>query len=179
MTAEAAPTSLDASDTCIRVVPGPREGYFTTAAFGTLFAEPHRVSAASDKMGHCLDGPRLQHRQGHDVVSDGIARGAIQVPGDGLPIVLMADRQPTGGYPKFATVIKADLLAQTRPCPPITFRPMSIEAVVAPRRAATRMGPEIRSARRSLSSIDLPLLASGNCASGFANASGDEPNSDD
>ncbi len=70
-------------------------------------------------------------------MSDGIAFGAIQVPGDGKPVVLMADRQPTGGYPKIANVIGADLgkLAQLRPGAQISFAAVTIEEAVAARRA--------------------------------------------
>ena len=68
-------------------------------------------------MGMRLDGPPLEHAKGYNIVSDGIAPGSIQVPGNGLPIVLLADRQTTGGYPKIATVISADLPALGRLTP--------------------------------------------------------------
>ncbi len=71
-----------------------------------------------------LDGTPLKHAKGHDIVSDGVAMGAIQVPGNGLPIILMADRQSTGGYPKMATVIGPDLgrLAQAQGGTRIAFQ---------------------------------------------------------
>jgi allophanate hydrolase subunit 2 len=68
-------------------------------------------------MGMRLAGPILEHAKGNNIVSDGIAPGSIQVPGNGLPIVLLADRQTTGGYPKIATVISADLPALGRLAP--------------------------------------------------------------
>ena len=91
-------------------------------------------------MAYRLEGPALAHRSGHDIVSDGLAMGAIQIPGDGAPLVLMADRQPTGGYPKIAHVIGADLpaLAQKRPGEEIRFAQASLEEAVEVRRAKSR-----------------------------------------
>jgi allophanate hydrolase subunit 2 len=67
-----------------------------------------KISATSDRMGYRLDGPVIQHLNGHNIVSDGTVDGSIQVPGNGAPIVLMRDRGTSGGYPKIATVISAD-----------------------------------------------------------------------
>jgi allophanate hydrolase subunit 2 len=88
-------------------------------------------------MAYILDGPRLRHARGFNIISDGIAMGAIQVPGDGQPIVLMADRQVTGGYTKIATVIGADLgrLAQQRPGARLRFATVPLKDAVAARRA--------------------------------------------
>src|SRR5262249_37296786 len=74
-----------------------------------------KISPTSDRMGYRLEGPVIKHLHGHNIVSDGTVDGSIQVPGNGAPIVLMPDRGTTGGYPKIATVISADLgrLAQT------------------------------------------------------------------
>jgi allophanate hydrolase subunit 2 len=76
-----------------------------------------------------LDGPVLQHRRGWDIVSDAIATGSIQVPGSGQPIVLLADHQTTGGYPKIATVISADLpaLGRCRAGDPLRFASVELE----------------------------------------------------
>src|SRR5690606_20360177 len=89
----------------IRVVLGPQEDYFTKAAIQAFFSGRYAVSDMADRMGFRLDGPQLQHAAGYDLVSDGIVSGAIQVPGSGQPIVLLADAQTTGGYPKIATVV--------------------------------------------------------------------------
>ncbi len=123
----------------IRFVSGPQDDHFTAAAHQAMSAGEYAVSARSDRMGYRLDGPSLQHVKSYDVVSDGIAMGAIQVPGDRQPIVLMADRQPTGGYPKIGTVIRADLprLAQTRSGQTIRFQRISVDAAVAALRATT------------------------------------------
>src|SRR5436189_2398701 len=68
-------------------------------------------------MGARLRGPRIAHTRGHDIISDGIALGAVQVPGDGQPIVLLVDRQSTGGYTKIATVCSFDIrrVGQAKP----------------------------------------------------------------
>ena len=89
-----------------------------------------------------LDGPALEHAKGFNIVSDGIAPGSIQVPGNGLPIVLLADRQTTGGYPKIATVIAADLPALGRLAPgaKVAFEAVSIAEAEAEHRARGRAG---------------------------------------
>ncbi len=121
----------------IRVVPGPQDDYFAPDQMTAFLQNPWTLSARSDRMAYLLDGTPLRHAKGFNIISDGVALGAIQVPGDGRPIVLMADRQPTGGYPKIATVIGADIgrLAQLRPGAQFRFRRTSIEAAVAARRA--------------------------------------------
>jgi allophanate hydrolase subunit 2 len=80
-------------------------------------------------MGARLRGPRIAHRRGHDIISDGIALGSIQVPGDGQPIVLLVDRQSTGGYTKIATVCSFDVrrLGQVKPGRPVRFQQVSVE----------------------------------------------------
>jgi biotin-dependent carboxylase-like uncharacterized protein len=100
----------------IRVVFGPQDDRFTPHAIRTLLFGEFIVTAKADRMGFRLAGPLLSHRAGADIVSDGIVAGSIQVPGNGHPIVLLADRQTTGGYPKIATVVTADLhrVAQSR-----------------------------------------------------------------
>ena len=87
-----------------------------------------------------LTGRTIQHSRGFDIVSDGVAPGSIQVPGNGQPIVLLADRQTTGGYPKIATVISADLpaLAQLPIGAKVSFEAVSVEAAEAARREFRR-----------------------------------------
>jgi 5-oxoprolinase (ATP-hydrolysing) subunit C len=92
----------------IRVVMGPQDGEFGDAT--QLFLDSEwKISATSDRMGYRLEGPAIKHLHGHNIVSDGTVNGSIQVPGNGAPIVLMPDRGTSGGYPKIATVITADL----------------------------------------------------------------------
>lgn len=118
------PGPLDlALDQPIRVVLGPQANFFTDDAMQTFLASDYTVTPQSDRMGYRLAGPALAHAKGYDIVSDGIVAGAIQVPGSGLPIVLMVDHQTVGGYPKIATVISADIpvVARRKPGRPIRF----------------------------------------------------------
>lgn len=93
----------------LRVIEGPQASHLNEESRALLYGTDWTVSARSDRMGLRLEGPALSLPHGADIVSDGIATGAIQVPGDGHPILLMADRQTTGGYPKPAVMIRADL----------------------------------------------------------------------
>ena len=92
----------------IRVVMGPQDDEFGEAR-DLFLASDWVISATSDRMGYRLEGPKISHAKGHNIVSDGTVNGSVQVPGSGQPIVLMMDRGTTGGYPKIATVISADL----------------------------------------------------------------------
>jgi biotin-dependent carboxylase-like uncharacterized protein len=112
-----------------RVIFGPQHGFFSERAVRTLLESEYTVKPTADRMAMPLAGPKLEHIAGHDIVSDGIAFGSIQVPGHGQPIILTADRQTTGGYPKIATVISADLpaLGRVRIGDKIAFEEVSIE----------------------------------------------------
>lgn len=111
----------------VRVVLGPQDDAFCAEGIETFLYSEYRVTHESDRMGYRLEGPRIQHKSGADIISDGIAMGSIQVPGDGMPIVLMADRQTTGGYAKIATVITPDLwkIAQAKPGDSLRFSSVS------------------------------------------------------
>lgn len=128
---------LERSKDIVRVVLGPQDDYFTPEVVERFLTQPWTLSGRSDRMGYLLDGKPLTHTDGFNIVSDGIAHGAIQVPGEGLPIVQMADRAPTGGYPKIATVIGADLgsFAQLRPGASFRFAAVDIPTAVTARRA--------------------------------------------
>jgi len=129
--------SLDlASPQRFRLVLGPQDDYFSDEGKRTLLESVYTVSPASDRMGMRLAGPALEHAKGYNIVSDGIAPGSIQVPGNGLPIVLLADRQTTGGYPKIATVISADMPALGRLAPgaKVAFEAVDIAAAEAAHR---------------------------------------------
>ena len=128
---------LDRPGTEIRVLLGPQDDYFSADQIAAFLAGPWTLSGRSDRMAYQLEGPKIGHAKGFNIVSDGIAHGAIQMPGSGQPVVLMADRQPTGGYPKIANVIGADLgrLAQLRPGATFRFRAVTREEAVAARRA--------------------------------------------
>ena len=109
--------------TVVRVVFGLQEDYFSKKTKETLLASEYTVAASSDRMGCRLDGPGLRHKKAREIVTDGMVQGAIQVPADGKPIVMLADRGTAGGYPKVATVIGADLprLAQLMPGESLRF----------------------------------------------------------
>jgi len=97
----------------IRVVMGPQDDEFGETR-DLFLTSDWVISATSDRMGYRLEGPKIGHTKGHNIVSDGTVNGSIQVPGSGQPIVLMMDRGTTGGYPKIATVIGADLARFTQ-----------------------------------------------------------------
>ncbi len=98
----------------LRVMRGPNLEYFSPRSFETLSGSAYFVSPASDRMGLRLQGPRLERVIGRELPSQGTTAGGLQVPADGQPILLLADRQTTGGYPSIATVIGADLAAAGR-----------------------------------------------------------------
>jgi biotin-dependent carboxylase-like uncharacterized protein len=116
-----------------RVILGPQDDHFTPESIQVFLSSEYRISPVSDRMGYRLEGPKLKHRGGPDIISDAIPPGAIQVPGHGTPIVMLADRQTTGGYAKIATVISADLrvLAQLRPGDTVSFKAVSMAEAVA------------------------------------------------
>ena len=112
----------------VRAILGPQDDCFTTAGIRALFDGRYEVLPQSDRMGSRLRGPRIEHARGHDIVSDGIALGSIQVPGDGQPIVLLVDRQSTGGYTKMATICSSDIwrVGQARPGQSIRFQQIDV-----------------------------------------------------
>ncbi|HYY83158.1 MAG TPA: allophanate hydrolase subunit 2 family protein, partial [Beijerinckiaceae bacterium] len=121
------PVALE-PDAPVRVVLGPQDDLFTPDGVATFASSTYAVTQEADRMGYRLAGPKVAHAQGYNIVSDGIVSGSVQVPGSGEPIVMMADRQTTGGYPKIATVVSADLrvLAQRRPGQTVRFAVIGI-----------------------------------------------------
>jgi len=107
----------------LRVLAGPQADLFSRDALDVLQSAPYTISSTSDRMGFRLDGPKLTHARGADIISDATPLGVLQVPASGQPILLMADRQTSGGYPKIATVISADMsvAGQLGPGDAITF----------------------------------------------------------
>jgi biotin-dependent carboxylase-like uncharacterized protein len=93
----------------LRLMLGPHERHFREQAKSSFEKGRYVVTPDSNRMGYRLDGPRLQHVEGPEVLSDATPIGSVQVPSSGCPILLMADRQTTGGYPRIGTVITADL----------------------------------------------------------------------
>ena len=121
----------------IRVILGPQLDFFTRESIALFLNSTYTVTTQADRMGMRLDGPVLAHARGYNIVSDGIVTGAIQVPGNGLPIILLADHQTTGGYPKLGTVISADIprLGRLRPGDTLAFVEVTVEAAEAARAA--------------------------------------------
>jgi antagonist of KipI len=103
------PLLLPQGEATVRVLPGPQHGRFGTDALDALQSAAYVVDARSDRMGFRLHGPRLQDVGDTEMLSDVTTIGGLQVPSSGEPILLMADRQTTGGYPSIATVVTADI----------------------------------------------------------------------
>jgi biotin-dependent carboxylase-like uncharacterized protein len=159
----------------VRVVLGPQQELFTKDSIHALVTETFTVSGDADRMGLRLDGPKLTHEDGYNIVSDGIVTGAIQVPGSGQPIVLLADHQTTGGYPKIGTVVWSDLssIGRLRPGDSIRFREVSVEHAEQQardfeddinRRASDLVAPVTAAV------LDEAALISGNLISGVVDA---------
>jgi allophanate hydrolase subunit 2 len=125
----------------VRVLSGPQDDRFAADAIDTLQSAPYTVTHDSNRMGFRLDGPRLRHLHGPDIISDATPLGVLQVPGSGQPVLLMADRQTTGGYAKIATVISADIgvAGQLAPGDTVSFEVCSrrdaLAALIARERA--------------------------------------------
>jgi KipI family sensor histidine kinase inhibitor len=124
----------------VRMVFGPQDDAFTEAGRRTFLETTYEVSPSSDRMGCRLEGPAIEHIGPADIISDWIPPGGVQVPGNGKPIVLLADRQTTGGYTKIATVIGPDIakIAQLRPGEGVRFQAVSVAEAQAAARALER-----------------------------------------
>jgi len=114
----------------LRVIPGPQDHHFTEEGFQTFCSSAYEVSPQCDRMGIRLNGPRIERRADveESIISEGFLSGAIQVPGDGKPIIILTELV-TGGYTKIATIISTDLtrVAQLKPGDRVRFKPISIE----------------------------------------------------
>lgn len=132
----------------LRVLLGPQDDWFTMSSVDALLGGTFSVSSRSDRMGFRLDGPMLTTKRPGELVSEPVAFGALQVPSGGAPILLMADRQTAGGYPKIATVITADLplAGQLAPGEAVRFaactRAEARSALIARERDLLRALPE-------------------------------------
>jgi len=113
----------------IRVILGPQDDYFSETSLSTFLNSFYEITVNSDRMGYRLKGPKIESKNGSDIITDGIPPGSIQVPRNGMPIVMLADRQTTGGYAKIATVISVDIdkFAQIKPGNKIRFRKVDLE----------------------------------------------------
>jgi biotin-dependent carboxylase-like uncharacterized protein len=147
-------------DAPIRVVMGPQDDEFGDAT--ALFLDSEwKISAISDRMGYRLEGPVIRHLHGHNIVSDGTVHGSIQVPGNGQPIVLMPDRGTSGGYPKIATVISADLgrLAQIPAGRGFRFRAIGMAQAQVEARKFAELLRTLPDRLRAIENFDLDIEA--------------------
>jgi len=158
----------------IRVVLGPQDDEFSDEAKALFLDSDWKVSATSDRMGYRLEGPVIQHLHGHNIVSDGTVSGSIQVPGNGAPIVLMADRNTTGGYPKIATVISADFgrLAQTPAGTAFRFKAVSVAEAEAEAKKFAELLRTLPDRLRDIENLELNIeaLQAANVAGSAVNA---------
>jgi biotin-dependent carboxylase-like uncharacterized protein len=120
---------FDQMDAELRVVMGPQDDLFTKQGIETFLNNEYTVTSDFDRMGCRLDGPFIASKDGSDIISDGIAFGAIQVPAHGKPIILLSDRQTTGGYAKIATLASVDIpkLVQRKIDDKVRFRAITVQ----------------------------------------------------
>ncbi len=123
------PDDFSAESETLRVVLGPQDDRFSRQGIETFLTEEYTVTSDFDRMGCRLEGPFIAPKDTTDMISDGIAYGSVQVPSHGKPIVLLSDRQTTGGYPKLATVASVDIpkLVQRKTDHRIHFTAISVE----------------------------------------------------
>lgn len=120
---------FEKDETVLRVVMGPQDDRFSKQGIETFLNSEYIVTSDFDRMGCRLEGPYIAPKDSSDIISDGIAFGSIQVPSHGKPIILLADRQTTGGYAKIATVASVDIpkLVQRKTDHKIRFKPISVQ----------------------------------------------------
>ena len=148
-------------DTPIRILFGPQDDEFSDDAKKLFLDSEWKISATSDRMGYRLEGPAIRHLHGHNIVSDGTVNGSIQVPGAGQPIVLMPDRGTSGGYPKIATVITADLgrFAQLPAGRAFRFKAVTMAEAQAEARKFAELLRSLPERLQSIDSLDLNIEA--------------------
>lgn len=115
----------------LEVILGPQEDRFSEDGIRTFLSNAYNLSSTSDRMGYRLEGAKIEHVRGADILSDGMLFGSVQVPASGQPIIMMSESGTTGGYTKIATVIGADLplLAQAMPgSSQVRFKTTTVEA---------------------------------------------------
>jgi allophanate hydrolase subunit 2 len=145
-TAACVPLRLPEGGARLHAIPGPHDALFTPEALELFFSARFTLSTKSNRMGYRLEGPALAHAPDAEILSDATPIGSVQVPKSGQPILLMADRQTTGGYPKIATVIAADLpvAGQLAPGDWVSFAPCTRrEAIDALQRLERRLAGHV------------------------------------
>jgi antagonist of KipI len=144
----------------VRFLPGPEHAMLTDASRDALHADSFRLAADSDRMGFRFTGTPLSLTITRDMLSSGVTAGTIQLPPGGAPIILMADRQTTGGYPRLGEVIAVDLplVAQLRPGDALRFASVTLDEAHALYRTRER---DLATATRAL---HLRFATDGDCA---------------
>lgn len=127
------PENFDQDQAEIRVVMGPQEELFSRQGIETFLSSEYTVTSDFDRMGCRLEGPFIAPKETSDIISDGIAFGSVQVPSHGKPIILLSDRQTTGGYGKIATVASVDIPAvvQRKTDQKLRFRAVTVQEAQA------------------------------------------------
>lgn len=112
----------------VRAISGPQADYFTRMGIETFFSSEYEITPHANRVGYRLKGPEIEHKTGPDIITDATPPGSIQIPGDGMPIVLLTDAQTTGGYAKIGVVISPDqdCLAQAKPGDRVKFERINI-----------------------------------------------------
>lgn len=133
----------------LRVLPGPQEDCFTDKGLASFYGTEYAISNSADRMGYRMDGEPIEHSGPADIISDAIPLGAVQVPGHGQPIVMLADRQTTGGYTKIGVVCSVDTsaLAQRLPGAVVSFTRVALEEAVELVRGEARARDGLRALR--------------------------------
>ena len=168
------PVSLRPSrdpDAPLRVIPGPQDDAFTEEGVRTFYASEYVISNSADRMGYRMEGPVIAHNEAADIISDAICMGSVQVPGHGQPIVMLADRQTTGGYTKIAVVCSVDIgnLAQRLPGQKVRFEKITVKEAVSLLKREDSLFEEMRRLRAGWRSRP---ETGGNKSSGSVAASG-------
>ena len=144
----------------LRVLLGPQEDMFPTESIDTFFGSEYLITGEADRVGYRLDGPKIMHRDTAVIISDALPMGAIQIPAHGMPIIMMSDRQTTGGYAKIGAVIGPDLskLAQAKPGDRVIMQKINeqeaVDALRAERQVYLRV---INSFAEESENISLPV----------------------
>lgn len=112
----------------VHVILGPQKNMFTKEGINTFLSSQYKVTTEADRMGYRLEGPKIKHKKKGEIISDALLPGAVQVPKDGQPIIVMRDAQTTGGYPKIAAVLTPDvsMLGQAKPGDIVAFSEVSV-----------------------------------------------------
>jgi len=137
---------FSAKEHTLRVILGPQNDHFMQRGIDTFLNSTYTITNEYDRMGCRMEGNLIRHKNGGDIITDGISFGAVQVPSHGNPIVMMADHQTTGGYTKIANVISVDLpiLAQCMPGHKIRFQWVTVEAAQKLYRAQKKEFAELK-----------------------------------